>query len=96
MGPGARVLQPLAHGTALNPDTPTQSVQDRGEAPADLDYGRVLAGLQLISTLAAAQLFDALLTWRKASLKLTSTEQSDQLTILRKRVNGTPMTATTC
>ncbi len=66
---------------------PTHTLQDRGEAPAGLGYGRVLAGLQLISTLAAAQLFDALLTWRKASLKLTSTQQSDQITILRKRVS---------
>ena len=62
-------------------------VQDRGEAPADLGYDQVLAGLQLISALAAAQLFDALLTWRKASLKLTSTQQSDQIAILRKRVS---------
>ena len=61
-------------------------VQDRGEAPAGLGHDQVLAGLQLISTLAAAQLFDALLTWRKASLKLTSTQQSDHITILRKRV----------
>ena len=49
----------------------------------------MLAGLQLISTIAAAQLFDALLSWRKASLKLTSTQQSDQITILRKRVSKT-------
>ena len=62
------------------------TLQDRGDAPADASYAQVLAGLQLISTLAAAQLFDALLSWRKASLKLTSTQQSDQVTILRKRV----------
>ena len=61
-------------------------MQDRGEGPANLGYEKVLAGLQLVSTLAAAQLFDALLAWRKASLKLTSTQQSDQITILRKRV----------
>lgn len=62
--------------------------QDRSEAPADSGYNQVLAGLQLISELAAAQLFDALLTWRKASLKLASTQQSDQITILRKRVSA--------
>ena len=91
MGLGARVsttvLQPLTQGLARNLDMSAYIMQDRGEAPADLGYGRVLAGLQLISTLAAAQLFDALLTWRKASLKLTSTQQSDQITILRKRVS---------
>ena len=69
-------------------DNAASKVQDRGEAPADASYAQVLAGLQLISTLAAAQLFDALLSWRKASLKLTSTQQSDQVTILRKRVRG--------
>jgi hypothetical protein len=63
-------------------------MQDRGEGPANLGYEKVLAGLQLVSTLAAAQLFDALLAWRKASLKLTSTQQSDQITILRKRVRS--------
>jgi hypothetical protein len=61
-------------------------MQDQGEGPASLGYEKVLAGLQLVSTLAAAQLFDVLLAWRKASLKLTSTQQSDQITILRKRV----------
>ena len=63
-------------------------MQDRGEVPANLGYEKVLAGLQLVSTLAAAQLFDALLAWRKASLKLTSTQQSDQIAILRKRVRS--------
>lgn len=63
-------------------------MQDRGEGPANLGYEKVLAGLQLVSTLAAAQLFDALLSWRKASLKLTSNQQSDQITILRKRVRS--------
>ena len=80
----------LARGCALMasyfPNHAAGTLQDRGEAPADASYAQVLAGLQLISTLAAAQLFDSLLSWRKASLKLTSTQQSDQVTILRKRV----------
>lgn len=47
-------------------------------------YGKVLAGLHLVSRYAAIPLLDALLTWRKESLKAAA--KASELFVLRKRV----------
>ncbi len=63
-------------------------MQDRGEAPPDPVYGKVLAGLHLVSCYAAIPLLDALLTWRKESLKAAA--RAPELVVLRKRVSPPP------
>lgn len=60
-------------------------LQDRGEAPPDPVYGKVLAALHLVSCYAAIPLLDALLTWRKESLKAAA--RAPELVVLRKRVS---------
>ena len=60
-------------------------MQDRGEVATDPVYGKVLAGLHLVSRYAAIPLLDALLTWRKESLKAAA--RAPELVVLRKRVS---------
>ncbi len=63
-------------------------MQDRGEVAPDPVYGKVLAGLHLVSRYAAIPLLDSLLTWRKESLKAAA--RAPELVVLRKRVRGFP------
>ncbi|EIE19264.1 hypothetical protein COCSUDRAFT_48883 [Coccomyxa subellipsoidea C-169] len=59
-------------------------MQDRGEVAPDPVYGKVLAGLHLVSRYAAIPLLDSLLTWRKESLKAAA--RAPELVVLRKRL----------
>ncbi|CAL8468215.1 g7754 [Coccomyxa elongata] len=87
---GHQVLPPVADTLLLQFKTIAKarvdlaSPQDRGEAPPDPVYGKVLAGLHLVSSYAAIPLLDALLTWRKESLKAAA--RAPELVVLRKRL----------
>lgn len=61
--------------------------QDRGEAPAEPLYERVLDGLHLVARHAATGLLDALLQWRKENLNLAA-RAGAELVILRKRARS--------
>lgn len=63
------------------------TAQDRGEVAPDPVYGKVLAGLHLVSRYAPIPLLDALLAWRKESLKAAARASAD-LIVLRKRVRA--------
>ena len=54
---------------------------------AEPRYGRVLAGLHLVSQHAAPPLLEALLTWRKESLNVAA-RAPGEVYVLRKRVRG--------
>jgi hypothetical protein len=60
-------------------------MQDRGEYAAEPVYGKVLAGLHLVSRYTAIPLLDALLTWRKESLNVAARAPAE-IIVLRKRV----------
>ena len=70
-------------------------MQDRGEYAAEPVYGKVLAGLHLVSRYAAMPLLDALLTWRKESLNVAARAPAE-IIVLRKRVRRAGALAAAC